>query len=445
MIARTDCYPEGVSIVRSSKDRPIEPGEPVADRPRATGTLASAYSKPAFRRVWWGNLASNIGTWMQNITLGVLAYQLTGEAWFIGVVTFAQLGPMLIVSPIGGAVADRFDRRRLMIGIALVQTVLSMVLAAVALAPEPNRIALVLIVFGIGLGSSLNGPTFSSVLPALVGREDMQGAVALNSAAMNTSRVLGPILGGLVAEAGGPALVFGVNGLTYLFVVWAVSTARADFSPKGHRGTSAWHQMREGFAAARADSVVTRILVTIAVFSLCSLVFIYQMPLIAEERFGIEGLAYTLLFASFALGAALGAISMGTVFSTVERARMSIGSLWVFAAALAVFAVTTSPLVAYPAVFITGAAYFVLVTALSTTLQLRADESVLGRVMGLWMMGWAGLVPVGGLIAGPIIDAIGIVPVLLFGSVVAAVLALVMDLDESAPPPPVPVLRPGSP
>lgn len=415
------------------------------ERRPATGTLRSAYSKPAFRRVWWGNLASNIGTWMQNITLGVLAYQLTGEAWFIGVITFAQLGPTLLISPIGGAVADRVDRRRLLIGVAISQTVLSSILAVVALAAQPNRVALVLLVFLIGVGGAFNAPCFNAVLPALVGRDDLQGAVALNSAAMNTSRVIGPILGGLVGAVGGASLVFVTNGLTYLFVVWAVATVRADFSPQGLRGTSPLRQIREGFAAARADRVVTRVLVTISVFSLCSLVFIYQMPLIAKQRFDISGIVYTLLFASFALGAALGAVSMGTVFSEAPRSRMSTWSLAVFAVALAVFAVSGSPWVAFPAVFVTGAAYFVLVTALSTTLQLRVHDSVRGRVMGLWMMGWAGLVPVGGLIAGPAIDAVGVVPVLLFGALVAAALAVVMDLDESTPPPPVPGLQPCSP
>jgi predicted MFS family arabinose efflux permease len=427
-----------VSIVREAKDRD-------GGSPRQPGPLAAAFARPAFRRIWLGNLASNIGTWMQNITLGVLAYQLTGEAWFIGVITFAQLGPMLVVSPVGGALADRVDRRRLMIGIAIMQVALSTGLAVAALADEPNRIALVVIVFCIGLGNAVNGPTFSAMLPTLVGRKDLQGAVALNSAAMNTSRVVGPILGGLVAELGGPSLVFLCNGATYLFVVWAVATVHADFSPKAHSGTSPWQQLREGFAAARADSVIARILVTISVFSLCSLVFIYQMPLIAEQRLGIDGIAYTLLFASFALGAALGAISMGTVFSEWPRSRMSTGSIYVFAAALAVFAITTSPWVAYPAVFVTGGAYFVLVTALSTTLQMRSPDAVRGRVMGLWMMGWAGLVPVGGLIAGPVIDAIGEVPVLLFGAVVAAVLGLLIDLDESAPPPHAPDPRPDSP
>ncbi len=427
-----------MTVIRRSKDSTDEtlatrgPGADsggAAAGPRP-GSLGAALRHQPFRRVWLGQLASNTGTWMQNIVLGVLAYELTGEAWFIGVITFAQLGPMLLLSPVGGAVADRIDRRVLMIGIAVTQTVLSLALAAVTLHAQPNRVAIVGLVFLIGAGSALYGPAAAATLPALVGRRDLQGAVALNSAAMNASRVAGPILGGAVAAVGGPSLVFVVNAASFLFVVWAVGTVRADFSPKGLAGEGPLQQLREGVRAARADRVLTRVLVTISVFSLCSLVFIYQMPFIATTRLGIEGVAYTLLFAGFALGAALGALSMGSVFAGVARSRMSRGALVLFAAALTTFGLTTSPWVAYPAVFVTGAAYFVVVTALSTTMQMRVDDTVRGRVMGLWMMGWAGLVPVGGLVAGPVIDHVGVVPVLLFGAAVALVLGLAVDLRE---------------
>jgi MFS family permease len=392
--------------------------------------LGAPLRHAAFRRVWLGNLASNIGTWMQNIVLGVLAYQLTGAAWFIGVITFAQLGPMLLISPVAGAIADRVDRRRLMVSIALTQTVLSLLLAVVALSDTPNRLLLCLLVAAIGTGGALNAPAAAATLPALVGREDLQGAVALNSAAMNASRVAGPLLGGAVAALGGPPLVFAANAATYLFVVVALVTVTADFSPKGRRGLGPLQQLREGVAAARADRIITRVLLTIAVFSLCSLVFIYQMPKIAAEELGIEGWRYTLLFAVFALGAVIGAMSMGSVFVGVARSAMGRGALVVFAAALSVFALAGTPAVAFPAVFLTGASYFVLVTALSTTLQMRVDDAVRGRVMGLWMMGWAGLVPVGGLVAGPVIDAVGNVPVLLAGAAVALVLAASVDLRE---------------
>jgi MFS family permease len=384
----------------------------------------------SFRRIFAGTFASNIGTWMQNITLIALAYSLTGDAWFVGLITFAQLGPMLILSPIGGALADRINRRRMMVTIASLQATLSMVLAAVALDDSPNRLVLVLVVLGIGCAGAVNGPTANATLPSLVPREDLQPAIAINSVSMNSSRVVGPLLGGLVGTLGGASLVFAVNGLTYVFVIVALMSVDVDFSPKGRTGFGPVAQLRQGFEAARADVLITRVLVTISVLSLCSLVFIYQMPLLAERQLGLIGWRFNLLFASFGLGAACGALAMGSMLSGRDRAATTRAGLALFAMALAVFGTTRFVPLAFASAFLCGATYFVIVTALATTLQMRVADEVRGRVMGLWMMAWAGLVPLGGLVAGPIIDLVGISPVLLFGAAVAATLAVAIDLRD---------------
>lgn len=392
--------------------------------------MRSALSSQSFRRIFAGALASNIGTWMQNVTLISLAYALTGDAWFTGLITFAQLGPMLFLSPFGGALADRFDRRVMMVSLAAVQLTLSMVLAGIALSDTPNRVALVLVVAGIGCAGAVNGPTANALLPTLVPRVDMQPAIALNSVSMNTSRVVGPLLGGLVGSIGGASSVFFVNGLTYLFVIWALMSVDVDFSPSGRSSDGPLRQLRVGLDAARADRIITRVLITISLLSMCSLIFIYQMPLLAEQHLDLSGWRFNLLFASFALGAALGAMSMGSFLSGHDRARTTRVALGVFAVALAVFGTTSVVPLAFVTVFVLGAAYFIIVTALSTTLQMRVPDAVRGRVMGLWMMAWAGLVPLGGLIAGPIIDTVGISAVLLFGAGVAALLAALVDLRD---------------
>ncbi len=392
--------------------------------------MAAALSHKPFRRVFAGTMSSNIGTWMQNVILIALAYDLTGGATFIGIITFAQLGPMLFLSPIGGAIADRVNRRVLMVGIASVQAVLSLLLALVATQPDPNRAVLVGIVFGIGIASSINAPAANAILPTLVGREDLRGAVALSSASMNASRVVGPILGGAVAALGGASTVFVVNAATYGFVILALMTAHADFSPKGAPGESPLKQLAGGFREARRDKVIGRVLITIAVYSVFCLVFIYQMPKIAAEQFDLEGWRYTIMFSTFGLGAFTGALSMGSWLSRYERPRIVRVGLGVFALALAAFTMSATPLTGFPSVFLAGASYFVIVTALITILQLRVHDDVRGRVMGLWMMAWAGLVPVGGLIGGVVIDSVGMTAVLLAGAAMAVVLAAVVDLRE---------------
>lgn len=397
---------------------------------RTPGTIGSALSSTAFRRVFAGTFASNVGTWMQNISLIALAYTLTRNAWFTGVITFAQLGPTLLISPFGGAIADRVNRRKIIVSMSAVQMSMSALLAVVALADRPNRVLLVVVVATIGVASAINGPTVNALLPELVPRPDLQPAIALNSVSMNSSRVIGPLLGGAVGSLFGPSAVFAINGLTYMFVIWAVVTVDVDFSPKATSRTGPLHQLIEGMTAARRNTVIARVLITIAVYSFFSLIFIYQMPLLAERHLGLSGWRFNLLFASFALGAASGALAMGSVLSRFERARMTRMALISFSVTLAIFGTTSSRPVAFVTGFLSGAAYFVVVTALSTTIQIAVDDEVRGRVMGLWMMAWAGLVPLGGLIAGPIIDMIDISAVLLFGAFVSLVLGLVMDLSE---------------
>ncbi|MFM7062503.1 MAG: MFS transporter [Actinomycetes bacterium] len=415
----------------SDGEPPVEPAGDLAppsgpSAPQRT-QLAAAFRHQAFRRVFAGSTASNVGTWMQNVTLAALAFDLRGPV-FTGVVTFAQLGPMLFLSPVAGALADRVNRRTIMVTVAAVQTVLSLLLALEARDPTPSRLVIVLLVAGIGVGAALNAPAASATLPALVPRADLQSAIAVNSAAMNASRFVGPLLSLAVVSVGGAPMVFVVNAATYLFVVAAVCSVQVDFSARGNRSESPLQQLQKGLQAARADRLISRVLVTISVLSLCSLSFVYQMPAIAKDNLGLDGDVYYVLFACFALGAMLGAMAMGSFLSHHDRGLMARSGLFVFALSLALFGTTSSRAVAFPALFVLGASYFMVITALSTTLQLQVTDEVRGRVMGLWMMGWAGLVPLGSLIAGPAIEAVGISAVMLFGAAVALLLAATVDL-----------------
>ena len=396
-------------------------------RPRP-GSPSAAFAHRAFRWVFIGSFASNIGTWMQNFTLGALADNLTHRSSYIGLVIFAQLGPTLFLSPLGGVVADTFDRKKIMITAAAFQTIFSMLLAFVALSSHPSESAIVAIVFVIGIAGALTSPAANATMPALVGRQDLPGAISLNSAQMNTSRVIGPLIAGLLIGVNNPSLIFFINAATYLFVIAALAIVKFDSKPTavGHEGPIA--RFRGGVAAARADQVISRILVTISVYSLCSLIFIYQLHPFAVVNLGGTDRTFAILFSCFGLGAALGAIAVGTVLSHWSRPALTRWGLLGFAVSLGAMALQHEPVPAYVAAFATGWCYFVVITSLSTILQERVDDAVRGRIMGLWMMGWAGLVPLGSLIGGSIIDAAGLMPVFLFGAAIAAGLAWYADL-----------------
>ena len=399
--------------------------------PPRRGTARAALSHRTFRIVFLGAFASNIGTWMQNVVLGAYAYDLTHSATFVGVIIFAQLGPTLVLPMVGGLLADKVDRKRLLIILSIEQLVFSLGVALVVLSPHPSKVLLVVMVLMVGAGSAMFGPAYSAILPGLVGREDLPGAISLNSAQMNASRVVGPIVGGVLYSLVGPAWIFAGNAATYLFVVVALMLVTLPAVPQVPTHASRWRQLTAGITVARQDPVVGRCLVTVFVFSLLALAFIGQMPVVAAHNLGInlsKSPDYGILYACFGTGALAGAISIGTVFATTSKPLIVRICLVGYSISLCAFALERSPVPAYVNVAVTGAFYFAFITALNTTLQARLHENVRGRVMALWMMGFGGTVGIGNLLIGPVVAAVGITDVLLFGAGVALVLAWYADV-----------------
>ncbi len=392
------------------------------------GTARSALRHRTFRTVYLGAFASNIGTWMQNVVLGALAYDLTGSGLFVGLVIFAQLGPLLLFSVVGGMLADSIDRKKLLIGLTVEQAVFSVVLALVAFDPSPNKVTLIGVTLLIGVGNALYAPTFSAVLPVLVPRPDLPGAVSLHSAQMNASRVIGPAIGGLLYARFGPSWAFLANAASYAAVIVVLTRVRLPAPPA--TGSQGLHRLLDGFRAARSDPVVGRCLVTIFMFSLLCLPFITQMPKIAGDNLGLapKSAAYGLLYAAFGLGAVMGALSIGTVFAGSSKPRLTRIALVNFAALVVIFGLLRSPVPAYPVAICLGASYFAVITSLSTVLQADLDDRVRGKVMALWIMGFGGTVPFGGLGGGVLMDRFGIEPVLFGSAAVALGLAAWLDL-----------------
>ena len=406
------------------------------DRTFTPGTAASALQHRDFRILFFGAFASNIGTWMQNVVLGALAYSLTKSGLFVAVVIFAQLGPLLLLSPVGGMLADAYDRKTVLGLLTLEQALGSVVLAVVVLDHTPNKAVLVGVVLLIGIGNALYAPVFSAVLPVMVPRPDLPGAVSLNSVQMNASRVIGPIIGSFIYAQFGASWVFSLNALSYAMVIFVLT--RVALPPPPATGAQGLHRLLEGFVVARADRIVGKCLVTIFVFSLWCLPFITEMPKIARDNFGInpKSTAYGLLYAAFGLGAVIGALSLGTVLANRSLALLTRVGLVNFAVLLTTFGLLRSAPLAYPVIFLLGASYFAVITALSTVLQNDLDDAVRGKVLALWIMGFGGTVPFGGLAGGALMERFSVSPVLIGGSVVAIGLAVYADLrrPEELPP-----------
>jgi len=371
---------------------------------------------------------------MQNVALGALAYKMSLSAGFVALVGFMQLGPILVLASVGGVLADRFDRRKLLVITNTQQLVFSAVLGVVVMNGTPDRATLLLVVLAIGIGNALSGPSFASYLPRLVPREDLGGAVSLFSVQMNLSRVVGPAIGGVLLPTLGFAGIFYVNAATYLFaVVGVVKGPRCDVVRTAESGLE---RLFGGFVVARRDPLVRTVLLSVTLFSFVCLPFIGLMPALAEKNLGIDvkSVQYGLLYACFGLGAAIGAMGVGSWFVDVHPERLLRRSLGLFAALLGVWALLRSATPAYPVILVLGAAYFTCTTVLATTLQRHLDDAVRGRVLALYMMGFGGTVPLGLLLFGNISEITGLTPIILLGVAGAAVMALVVRLHPDPVP-----------
>lgn len=402
------------------------------DRPFSAGTIRAALSYRHYRRFATGLFASMIGTWMQSVALGALAYDLTRDPRFVAGLEFVRLVPMLVLSIVGGALADTFDRRRILVVTQSAMLAVAIALAVAGATDGLRPATLLALVALLGIANALGHPAQATMIPHLVERRDLGGAVALQSTQMNLSRVIGPAIGGLILPLVTISGIFLLNASTYLLFIVVLYLVPPP--PLPERAEDGKRRILGGFAAAREDPLVGRILLTMTALSLLALPFVGLMPVLAAENLGLDltgDPAYGFLYAAFGVGAAAGALSVGTWLAGRPRHLAIRFSLASWSVTLAMWGLNRSVPVAFPLAVIVGFLYFITVTSLNTLIQEQVDDAVRGRVMALWIMAWGGTVPFGLMIGGQIAAATNMTVVTLYGAVVLAVLAIFTQLDPA--------------
>ncbi|MEZ5218086.1 MAG: MFS transporter [Ilumatobacteraceae bacterium] len=403
---------------------------PPLPHPHTPGSARAALSYPAFRIVWIGMFLSMVGTWMQNVALGAYVQSRTGSGALVGVMVFAQLGPLLFLSIPGGVLANRFPRAPYIAVMQVVMMVGSLMLALAA-ANHASLPVLFVCNLAIGTANALAAPALQASVPMLVDRRDLPGAIALNSTQLNGSRVIGPLIVGLVSLWGvTEAQIFAINAATYVFLIVAVLRVQMPTPPRSAASGAGFQRLFDGIRIARSQPPIGSILVAMATFSLLSLPFISLFPTVADLGLHIapKSATYKYLYAVWALGAMFGALSAGTILARLDKARLVRPSLWVFAGSLAVFGVLRGAAPAFPVGFVLGLSYFLFTTCLLTVLQQALADEDRAPVMALWFMAFGGTVPIGGMIFGPVIDRFGPASTLLIGAGYAAVLSVWLKL-----------------
>jgi MFS family permease len=404
----------------------------VTDRqvPSATVELSSAFAPFRHRRfalLWAGAFVSNIGTWMEAVGVGILVTSSTGQAGWAGLVAAAGFVPTALLAPLGGALADRLPRRTLLLTTTSVQILFAGLLTLAASLGDPSPGLVTLIVLGAGCANAIGFPAFQAMLPDLVPREDVPGAVALSSAQWNLGRVIGPALAGLVIGLGGYELAFAINTLSF-FAVFAVVASFHLPAPMSTREASIVQSIREGARFVRGDPALRFVVGCMALNSLLAAPFIALIPAVALNVFHEEKLGTAALVTAQGLGAVCMALSLATLFARFGTRRVMLGILGTLPVALVAYAFAPALPLAVVAIFVVGFLYLGSLSSFTTIAQLRAPAALRGRVVSVLMMLIGALYPIGSVVQGAIADEVGLRATTAGAAILLAVLLLLWRL-----------------
>jgi len=354
-----------------------------------------------------GQLISLIGTWMQNISQAWLVYQLTGSSLLLGVVGFFSQFPILLLGPVGGIVADRWNRHRVVIGTQAASMVLAFMLAGLTLTGKIKVWEIVTLSALLGCVNAFDIPARQTFLMDMVGREDLVSAIGLNSSMFNSARIIGPAIAGLLVAYIGEGWCFFANAVSYIAVIAGLLMMK--LGPVVREETSASHLERvvEGFRFVRNTGPIFAPLLLLAVVSLVALPFSVLMPIFADRILhgGARGLG--ILMGATGVGAVLGALTVATRHGVRGLARVVVLAAAGFGTALILFSASRWFWVS--AALLVPVGYFMMLqmTCTNTLIQTLSPDRLRGRVMSVYSMMVMGMMPFGSFFAGAIAEHLG--------------------------------------
>ena len=380
-------------------------------RPQWRGAF-SALRHRNFRLLWTSTLFVSGGNWVQQVTLGWLAFHLSGSALQVSVVLGLRAIPLLL-APVAGVLADRFDRRKVLLIDQAFLALLALGFAAVVLADLVQMWHLYLFSFLTGAGWSINNPTRQTLVSNAVPRSSLMNAVALNSMAFNTTRIFGPAAGGFLITFFGPGVNFLLQAFFYVGVMALIIPFRAEYASgeRASRDVSILHNLREGFAHVTRDRTTLTIILVALVPTLTMMsTTMTLMPVFAVEVLGQardEGNELGLLLTGAGVGGFLGTLLMAMFSQVRAKGRLILAALAVGGVGIIVFSQLDTLAAAMGALVVVQAALMVNMTTNNTVLQMITPDWMRGRVMGVYMMD-IGMMPLGGVIAGLVADSFGV-------------------------------------
>ena len=360
-----------------------------------------------FRLFFTGQLISLIGTWMQTVAQAWLVYRLTGSPVLLGTVAFVTQLPVFFLATVGGIVADHHPKRRIVVGCQVASMILAFLLAGLTLTGIVRVWEIIMLAGVLGVVNAFDIPARQAFFVEIVGKEDLQSAIGLNSSIFNGARIIGPTIAGILVATIHEGWCFFINGLSFIAVIVALEMMRVEERRLEASGRKAMQEALEGFRYALGSPTISSLLLLVGLVSVVGIPYTVLMPIFADRILHGGAQALGLLMGSTGVGAVMGALTLAMRRGTRGLGRVAAMSAGGFGVSLALF--SQSRWLVVSMVLLVPVGFFVMLqmAATNTLLQTMSPDHLRGRIVALYSMMFMGMSPVGSLGAGFAADHMG--------------------------------------
>ncbi len=382
-------------------------------QPNPVSSVREVLKNPNYRLYFLGQFISLSGTWAQSVAVSWLVFRLTGSSYSVGLISFASQIPAFLLSPFAGVLADRFERRRIFVAVQWAGMIQAVLLAALVFAGIEKLWVILLLSVVLGCVNSFEITTRQSLAVDIVDREHLQGAIALNSALMNITRVLGPAMAGVLIQAVGEKWCFVFNAISYVAIMFSLYQMKFNPQTAFAKSQAVWSSIGDAFRYLSERPRMNRILLTACAQSAISACYAVLLPVFSRRVLSGSADVFAWLTSIGAMGAVLGALSIGRrpAVRTIRKDVLT-GFIWI-GLSLIVFASSKWLPLSLACALLFGFHTIRAWPLMNHAVQEDVDDLMRGRVMGLFNMTFLGTTPLTSLSVGWISDRIGARPTLL--------------------------------
>jgi len=393
----------------------------------------AAFRHRNFRLFFWGYVVSLTGVWMQRVAQSWLVLDITGSAFYVGLVEALGTLPVLLFSLHAGAIADRVAKRPMVVATQTAAMLVALAFAAMVYLGFQSVTLIIVLAALMGVATAFDIPARQSFFIEIVGKEDLASAIALNASAFNATRVVGPAIAGIAIGLVGVGLCFFLNGVSYLAVIAALFAMQL---PPFRRVTvpprSTWSNIAEGLRYVRHEPRARALLLNIAIMSICGLPVLTLLPVLARLELGLGAREYGWMMSAVGGGALVGALAVATFARRMRMGRVAGWAAVLFGLSVAAVGLSHSLIVVLGLLAIVGLAMITTTALTNTLLQTLVPDGLRGRVISVYTLSFVGMAPFGSFLGGTAADRFGVAWTLGVGGLVCAGAAIVLLVRSRA-------------